>query len=166
MLVHGGLECRFVSSSDVLLFQLLEQSSVCTLLPCLRQLFQALPQFNCAASKYHYPYTTSLLTLVTDVDMASKALLGFNAAAAIGALALYLNGARVVLDSTSGEAQPAVDIVQMSHAEPPLSSGGKENNYTCTHSEMKPKFLSYDPIMVYIENFITPYETEHLKKLA
>lgn len=96
--------------------------------------------------------------------MASKALLGFNAAAAIGAFALYLNGARVVLDS--GEAQPAIDIVQTSHTEPPLSSGGKGNNYTCTHSEMKPKFLSYDPIMVYIENFITPYETEHLKKLA
>lgn len=97
--------------------------------------------------------------------MASKALIGFNAAAAIGAFALYLNGARVVLDSNSGEAQP-VDIVQTSHTEPPLSSDGKGSNYTCTHSEMKPKFLSYDPIMVYIENFITPYETEHLKKLA
>lgn len=98
--------------------------------------------------------------------MASKALLGFNAAAAIGAFVLYLGGARVVLDSNSGEAQPLVGIVQSSHADPVLSSDGKGGNYTCTHSDMKPKFLSYDPIMVYIENFISPYETEHLKKLA
>ena len=100
--------------------------------------------------------------------MASKALLGFNAAAAIGAFVLYLGGARVVLDSSSssGEAQPLVDVVQSSPAEPALSSDGKGSNYTCTYSEMKPKFLSYDPIMVYIENFLSPYETEHLKKLA
>ena len=98
--------------------------------------------------------------------MASKALLGFNAAAAIGAFVLYLSGARVVLDSTSKEAQSLVDIVQNSHAESGVSTGGNGSNYTCTHSEMKPKFLSYDPIMVYIEHFISPYETEHLKKLA
>lgn len=110
--------------------------------------------------------TASLLALITDIEMASKALIGFNAAAAVGAFVLYLSGARVVLDSSSGEAQPLVDIVQTPHTQPPLSSDGKGNNYTCTHSEMKPKFLSYDPIMVYIENFITPYETEHLKKLA
>lgn len=111
-------------------------------------------------------HTDSLLTLIENIRMASKALLGFNAAAAIGAFALYLGGARVVLDSNSGEAQPASGIVQSSHSQAALSSDGKGGNYTCTHSEMKPKFLSYDPIMVYIENFISPYETEHLKKLA
>lgn len=98
--------------------------------------------------------------------MASKALIGFNAAAVIGAFVLYLGGARVVLDSNSGEAQPLVDIVQSSQSQAVAPSDGKASNYTCTHSEMKPKFLSYDPIMVYIENFISPYETEHLKKLA
>lgn len=100
--------------------------------------------------------------------MTSKALLGFNAAAAVGAFVLYLSGARVVLDSSSsGEAHPLVDVVQTSHTSSSLPSDGKgSSNYTCTHSEMKPKFLSYDPIMVYIENFITPYETEHLKQLA
>lgn len=98
--------------------------------------------------------------------MASKALLGFNAAAAIGAFVLYLGGARVVLDSNSEEALPVVDVVQSSNAKAMPSSQGKGSIYTCTHSEMKPKFLSYDPIMVYIENFISPFETEHLKKLA
>lgn len=98
--------------------------------------------------------------------MASKALLGFNAAAALGAFVLYLGGARVVLDSNSGEAQSAVDIIQSPDAQAPVASHTKGSNYTCTHSEMKPKFLSYDPIMVYIEDFISPYETEHLKKLA
>lgn len=98
--------------------------------------------------------------------MASKALLGFNAAAAIGAFVLYLGGARLVLDSNSGEAQPVVDTVQSPHTQGIPSSEGNGSNYTCAHSEMKPKFLSYDPVMVYIENFISPYETEHLKKLA
>lgn len=98
--------------------------------------------------------------------MASKALLGFNAAAALGAFVLYLGGARVVLDSNSGEAQSVVDITQNPHAQAAVASNIKGNNYTCTHSEMKPKFLSYDPIMVYIEDFISPYETKHLKKLA
>jgi hypothetical protein len=115
-------------------------------------------------------HTDSFTTPITNITMASKALLGFNAAAAIGAFVLYLGGARVVLDSSSssssGEAQPPVDVVQSSPAEPALSSDGKGSNYTCTYSEMKPKFLSYDPIMVYIENFLSPYETEHLKKLA
>lgn len=98
--------------------------------------------------------------------MASKALLGFNAAAALGAFVLYLGGARVVLDSNGGEAQSGVDIIQSPHAQAEGASNIKGSNYTCTHSEMKPKFLSYDPIMVYIENFISPFETEHLKKLA
>jgi hypothetical protein len=98
--------------------------------------------------------------------MASKALIGFNAAAAIGAFVLYLGGARVVLDGSSG---PLGDIVQTSksNTETALSpDGSKGSNYTCTHVEMKPKFLSYDPVMVYIENFISPYEREHLKQLA
>lgn len=116
--------------------------------------------------KYFLYTTTDLLTLIANIEMASKALLGFNAAAAIGAFVLYLGGARVVLDSNSGEAQPLVDIVQNSHTPALASADSKGSNYTCTHSEMKPKFLSYDPIMVYIENFISPYETEHLKKLA
>lgn len=98
--------------------------------------------------------------------MASKALLGFNAAAALGAFVLYLGGARVVLDSNSGEAQPAVDMIQSTQAQAVVASDIKGSNYTCTYSEMKPKFLSYDPIMVYIEDFISPYETEHLKRLA
>lgn len=109
---------------------------------------------------------THLSTLIADVEMASKALLGFNAAAALGAFVLYLGGARVVLDSNSGEAQAVVNMNQSPQAHAALASNTKGSNYTCTHSEMKPKFLSYDPIMVYIENFISPYETEHLKRLA
>ncbi|KAH8892113.1 hypothetical protein GQ53DRAFT_605882, partial [Thozetella sp. PMI_491] len=38
--------------------------------------------------------------------------------------------------------------------------------YTCENLRMRPKFLSYNPIMVYIENFLTPYEVEYLKEHA
>lgn len=158
----AGQSRRFVSSSDVVLFQLLEKSSVGR--PFLHQLFQVLSDPN-RPTKADFLHN-DLLILITNIEMASKALLGFNAAAAIGAVVLYLGGARVVLDSNSGEVQPLVDIVQSSPPQAAPSSDGKRSNYTCTHSEMKPKFLSYDPIMVYIENFISPYETEHLKKLA
>lgn len=38
--------------------------------------------------------------------------------------------------------------------------------YVCPIVPMRPKFLSYDPIMVYIEDFLTEFETEYLKTLA
>lgn len=38
--------------------------------------------------------------------------------------------------------------------------------YVCPDVAMRPKFLSYDPIIVYIENFLTDFETEYLKTLA
>lgn len=101
--------------------------------------------------------------------MASKALVGFNAAAAVGAFFLYLGGVRVVLDSNQGQEQPVVDKLhnlRTGSVPTPVLEAIKGNNYVCTHSEMKPKFLSYDPIMVYIEDFLSPYETEHLRKLA
>ncbi|KAI3392924.1 hypothetical protein diail_4973 [Diaporthe ilicicola] len=101
--------------------------------------------------------------------MASKALIGFNAAVAVGAFLLYLGGVRVVLVNNHGQAQSVVDRVQnlRTGSVPPfVQEAIKETSYRCTHSEMKPKFLSYDPIMVYIENFLSPYETAHLKKLA
>lgn len=40
--------------------------------------------------------------------------------------------------------------------------------YKCSTQtgKMRPKFLSYDPVMVYIEGFLSPYETAHLSGLA
>lgn len=39
-------------------------------------------------------------------------------------------------------------------------------DYVCPTVTMRPKFLAYDPIIVYIENFLTDFETEYLKTLA
>lgn len=39
-------------------------------------------------------------------------------------------------------------------------------NYVCQHPNMRPKFLAYDPIMVYIEGFLTDFEADYLKQLA
>lgn len=101
--------------------------------------------------------------------MASKVLLGFNAAAIFGAYFLYSAGVRVVLDD-GYEMLPS--LVDFPPAAPRPSSpsswggAGEKNNYTCTNLRMQPKFLSFDPIMVYIEDFMSPYETQHLRKLA
>ncbi|KAH8898041.1 hypothetical protein GQ53DRAFT_679481, partial [Thozetella sp. PMI_491] len=40
--------------------------------------------------------------------------------------------------------------------------------YTCDNGlhRMQPTFLSYDPIIMYIEGFLTTYEARHLRKLA
>lgn len=40
------------------------------------------------------------------------------------------------------------------------------SNYVCEHPNMRPKFLSYDPIMVYLEGFLTDFEADYLKQLA
>lgn len=119
----------------------------------------------------------------------SKILLSFNICAVLGAYLLYRSGLRLYLDDgydvlppsvlrARGEDTPPVEQVPISIPissqklpEPVLPSsiwGGSDSkkNYTCTNLRMKPKFLSYDPIMVYIEDFMSPYETSHLKALA
>lgn len=41
------------------------------------------------------------------------------------------------------------------------------NGYVCQNPpDMRPMFLSYEPIMVYLENFISELEADYLKKLA
>lgn len=103
--------------------------------------------------------------------MASKVLLGLNAAAVLGAYFLYANGVRLTLDDdytdivTKSLVFPHVGLTP---ASTPASWGGsgERANYTCTNARMQPKFLSYDPVMVYIENFMSPFETDYLKKLA
>lgn len=41
------------------------------------------------------------------------------------------------------------------------------SNYICQHpAQMRPKFLAYDPVMVYIEGFLTDLESDYLKSLA
>lgn len=99
--------------------------------------------------------------------MASKALLSFGVATATSAVLLYLGGVRVhlELDSSDGSPQQLVNMVQYLRTEYG-SPAATQTNYTCSYTEMKPKFLSYDPIMVYIENFMSPYEREHLVELA
>lgn len=122
--------------------------------------------------------------------MMSKALLSFNIFAVLGAYFLYRSGLRLYLDDgydvlppsvlrARGEYTPPVEqepvsIPVSSQQSPPepvspsstWGGSGAEKNYTCTNLRMKPKFLSYDPIMVYIEDFMSPYETKHLKTLA
>lgn len=103
--------------------------------------------------------------------MASKVLLGFNAAVVLGAYFLYSNGVRLTLDDDSSDFAMSSLVfphVGLKPASTPASWGGSGElaNYTCTNARMQPKFLSYDPVMVYIENFMSPFETEYLKKLA
>lgn len=121
--------------------------------------------------------------------MMSKLLLSLNILAVLGAYFLYRSGLRLYLDDgydvlpssvlrARGEHAPSAEQVPISiptSSQPleepvPHSStwggSGARKNYTCTNLRMKPKFLSYDPIMVYIEDFMSPYETKHLKALA
>ncbi|KAF4999673.1 hypothetical protein FDECE_11427 [Fusarium decemcellulare] len=39
-------------------------------------------------------------------------------------------------------------------------------DYSCEYALIQPQFLSFEPIMVYIENFLTPFETAYLKQKA
>lgn len=106
--------------------------------------------------------------------MASKLLLSLNAAAVLGAYLLYANGVRLTLDDDdgAGDASPLRSLVfphvGLAPAHSPAAWGGigELANYTCTNARMQPKFLSYDPVMVYIENFMSPFETDYLKALA
>lgn len=114
--------------------------------------------------------------------MASKVLLSFNAAAVLGAYLLYANGVRLVLEDdeyyyndlgmptlAQTNQQAPIHVVSSSTSTPSSSSwggSGQRDNYTCTNARMQPKFLSYDPVMVYIENFMSPFETDYLKQLA
>lgn len=120
--------------------------------------------------------------------MTSKLLLGFNIAALLGAYFLYYSGLRIYLDDGYDSLPPSVlrardhaphieevpisihKSSQPSQPSAPTSSSwggaGAKANYTCTNLRMQPKFLSYDPIMVYIEDFMSPYETQHLIALA
>lgn len=114
--------------------------------------------------------------------MASKVLLSLNAAAVLGAYLLYANGVRLVLEDdeydyysndllgmpTQSNQKNAPIHVQVSSSTPSSSWGGsgQRDNYTCTNARMQPKFLSYDPVMVYIENFMSPFETDYLRQLA
>lgn len=48
----------------------------------------------------------------------------------------------------------------------PTSDVLDASNYVCEHPNMRPKFLSFDPIMVYLEGFLTDFEADYLKQLA
>ncbi|KAJ4393520.1 hypothetical protein N0V93_002732 [Gnomoniopsis smithogilvyi] len=119
----------------------------------------------------------------------SKLLLGFNILTILAAYLLYQSGVRLYLDDgydvlppsvlrSRGEYTPPhveqvpISIPISSQPTDPISphsswgGSGSKQNYTCTNLRMRPKFLSYDPIMVYIEDFMSPYETKHLKTLA
>lgn len=108
--------------------------------------------------------------------MTSKLLLGFNAFMVLGAYLLYACGVRLILDDGYDELELQEVMynfqpVAITKASSPASSGswggsGEQANYTCTNLRMQPKFLSYDPVMVYIENFMSPFETQHLRELA
>lgn len=115
--------------------------------------------------------------------MASKVLLSLNAAAVLGAYLLYANGVRLVLEddeydyyndlggmsAQTNQNAPIHVVSSSSTPSAPASSwggSGQRDNYTCTNARMQPKFLSYDPVMVYIENFMSPFETDYLKQLA
>lgn len=103
--------------------------------------------------------------------MTSKILLSFNAAVLIGAYILYSAGVRLALDD-GYESSPSVMNFASTSQRPSSSSSaswggsGERKNYKCTNLRMQPKFLSFDPIMVYIEDFMSPYETRHLRRLA
>lgn len=112
------------------------------------------------------PSRTTYLSLIT---MTSKLLLGFNAAVLIGAYILYAAGVRLTLDDGYEMLPSLVDFAPTPPRPSSASSwggSGEKTNYTCTNLRMQPKFLSYDPIMVYIEDFMSPYETQHLRRLA
>lgn len=48
-----------------------------------------------------------------------------------------------------------------------VSSPSNSSGYVCDPDyRVTPRFLSYDPIMVHIENFMTPYEVQYLRRLA
>lgn len=101
--------------------------------------------------------------------MTSKILLGFNAAVLLGAYILYSFGVRLTLDDGYEMLPSMVDFAPIPPRPSSQSSWGGSgalNNYTCTNLRMQPKFLSFDPIMVYIEDFMSPFETQHLRKLA
>lgn len=101
--------------------------------------------------------------------MTSKLLLGFNAVVLIGAYILYSAGVRLILDDGYEMLPSLVDFAPTPPRPSSASSwggSGEKNNYTCTNLRMQPKFLSFDPIMVYIEDFMSPYETKHLRRLA
>ncbi|CZR52524.1 uncharacterized protein PAC_02401 [Phialocephala subalpina] len=52
---------------------------------------------------------------------------------------------------------------QMSTSLQPI---GSSISYSCGTQNVQPHFLSYDPVLVYIESFLSPYEAQHLKELA
>lgn len=101
--------------------------------------------------------------------MTSKILLGFNAAVLVGAYILYAAGVRLILED-GNDMLPSLLTFQSTPQRPSTvkswGGSGEKTNYTCTNLRMQPKFLSYDPIMVYIEDFMSPYETQYLRKLA
>lgn len=39
-------------------------------------------------------------------------------------------------------------------------------DYECDHSGYEISILSYDPAVIYIENFVTPFERQHLLKVT
>lgn len=129
-----------------------------------------------------------LAHIITILTIMSKLLLGFNIFTVLGAYFLYRSGVRLYLDDGYDVLPPSVlrareytppaveqepiSIPTSSQPPDPVSpsspwgGSGAKKNYTCTNLRMRPKFLSYDPIMVYIEDFMSPYETQHLKTLA
>lgn len=83
----------------------------------------------------------------------TKSLLAFNA--------LTLLGAYVLFNSRT------VQQVDIWGPKPAALSTSNSSEYVCDPDyRVTPRFLSYDPIMVHIENFMTPYEVQYLRKLA
>lgn len=59
-----------------------------------------------------------------------------------------------------------LDLTNLKAKLQPFRTSHSPTDYICPSVSMRPKFLSYDPIIVYIENFLTDFETEYLKTLA
>lgn len=60
------------------------------------------------------------------------------------------------------------DIFQQWRGQTALESSDvlDRTNYVCHHPNMRPKFLAYDPVMVYLEGFLTEFEADYLAQLA
>lgn len=86
------------------------------------------------------------------MSSSTKSLLAFNALTLLGAYMLF--NSSVVQQLNIWGSKSAIS---------PYNSSG----YICDPDyRVTPRFVSYDPIMVHIENFMTPYEVQYLRKLA
>lgn len=78
--------------------------------------------------------------------------------------ALSLLGAYVLFNWSTLQ---QMNVWDMSPRSSPATSSSNSSGYVCNPDyRVTPRFLSYDPIMVHIDNFMTPYEVQYLRKLA